>query len=103
MFLTKVQKENLRDAVEDVLLQKAAEGDENAARVVDSPLLLRRVTIRVKRQSFFRELGDGSIMDMFERLVEFLIEHADEIIAIIIKVLPLFLVSTEVKENNKEL
>jgi hypothetical protein len=91
MFLTREQKDNLRDAVEDVLLQKAAEGDQHAARVVESPLLLRRVCIRVKRQQFFNEIGDGTIIDMFERLVAFLIEHADEIIAIIIKVLPLFL------------
>ena len=91
MFLTRDQKDNLRDAVEDVLLQKAADGDKDAARVVDSPLLLRRVTIRVKRHHFFSEIGDGAILDVFERLVAFLIEHADEIIAIIIKVLPLFL------------
>ena len=91
MFLNRERRENLRDAVEDVLLTKAAEGDKDAATVVENPLLLRRVCIRVKRQQFFGELGDGSIIDMFERLVAFLIEHADEILAIIIKILPLFL------------
>ena len=91
MYLTKDQKENLRDAVEDVLLSKAAEGSEVAAKILESPFLLRRLCIRVKRQQFFRDAADTPILDAFERLVEFLIEHADEIIALIIKIIPLFL------------
>ena len=91
VFMSREQRETLRDAVEDFLLQRAAEGDKDAARVAESPYLLRRVCIRVKRAGFFSEIGDGSILDTFERLIQFLIEHADEIIAIIVKLLPLFL------------
>ena len=95
MFIDKDGRENFKDAVEDVLLQLAADGNDAAKFVVHRPLLLRRVTIRVKRQSFWLAERDGSILDAFERLVQFLLEHADEILAVIIKLIPLFLGDSE--------
>lgn len=81
--MNRQQNENLKDALEDVIIQLAEGGDSAALRIADSPLLFRRVFLRVKRLHRFREIGDGKILDAFERLIEFLIEHQDEIKAII--------------------
>lgn len=95
MNFSRKRQENIQDAVEDVLLAKAAEGSLAAQQILDRPFLMRRLVLRVRRsQWFFGSLGDGTILDSFERLVEFLLEHADEIIALIMKIIPLFL-----KEN----
>jgi hypothetical protein len=96
MFLNRQERENLRDALEDALIQMAEKGDWRAARVVENPWLFRRVFARVKRDRSL--VGDGSLLDQFERLVEFLLEHADAIIEVILKVIPLFI--AEEKEHD---
>lgn len=92
MNFSRKRLENIQDSVEDVLLAQAAEGNFAAEQILDRPFLMRRLVLRVRRsQWFFGNLGDGTILDSFERLVEFLLEHADEIIALIMKIIPLFL------------
>lgn len=81
----------LHDAVEEALDQLAMKGNANAALVAEHPVLKRMLVRRIRLSNLFGELGDGKILDAFERLTLFLLEHGDEILALILKILPLFI------------
>lgn len=88
---TRERRDRWDGAVEDALTDLAMKGDERAEQVLEKPWVVRRLANRLRfRSKISSELGDGQILDNFERLVEFLLSKADEILALIMKIIPLF-------------
>ena len=94
-FKNRLQRQNFRDACEDALLKLAEDGDKTVEKIVDNPWLMRRVLFRMARDKHLTENMGSDLLDQFERLVLFLLEHADAILAVILKVIPLFVQEPE--------
>lgn len=85
------QRRNFSDACEDALLKMANDGNEQAIKVVENPWMMKRIVFRLSRsKTLMKDLGDGKLLDKFEKLVEFLLEHSDEILAVVMKIISLF-------------
>lgn len=87
---TRERRERWEGAVEDALVDLAMKGDERAEQVLERPWVVKRLANRLRFSKLAGELGDGQLLDSFERLVEFLLSKADEILALIMKIIPLF-------------
>jgi hypothetical protein len=91
LLLNYIQRRNFNDACEDALLKLAEDGNEAAIKVVENPRQMRRVIFRLSRnKTIINDLGDGKLLEKFEKLVEFLLEHSDEILAVVMKIISLF-------------
>ena len=91
LWWNRERRENWDGAVENALTQLAMKGNDKAADILEQPLALRMLSNMLRfRPKVMRELGDGQLLENFERLVEFLLSKADEILALILKIIPLF-------------
>lgn len=85
------RRENWDVAVEDVIGQLAMGGNEQAAQIMQHPILLQMLKNRLKiRSSLIRGLGDGKLLDRFKDLVDYLLENSDKILAVIVQLISLF-------------
>jgi hypothetical protein len=86
------RRENWDIAVEDAVGQLAMGGNDQAAELMQHPILLQMLKNRLRiRSAITKGLGDGKLLDRFKDLVDYLLENSDKILAVIVQLIALFI------------
>ena len=86
------RRENWDIAVEDAVGQLALGGNDQAAELMQHPILLQMLKNRLRIRSVITKgLGDGKLLDRFKDLVDYLLENSDKILAVIVQLIALFI------------
>ena len=86
------RRENWDIAVKDAVGQLAMGGNDQAAELMQHPILLQMLKNRLRiRSAITKGLGDGKLLDRFKDLVDYLLENSDKILAVIVQLIALFI------------
>jgi len=86
------RRDNWDIAVEDAVGQLAMGGNDQAAELMQHPILLQMLKNRLRiRSAITKGLGDGKLLDRFKDLVDYLLENSDKILAVIVQLIALFI------------